>query len=241
MRRPAVLYGSLALAAICFVVACGDDPSTVKPSPLNPSPAASIEVIGPDSLGASESAQFVARIRQVDGTTKSATSMPNLRWSSSNPSVMFVSNSGVVTVADPGLDPVVGEAMITAEITPPGAVQGTRKVVIRPKAVITATLEAGPQATPGQYVFTLKFTESAGVPATVTDLWLHFDSGWSGQCGWNAGELGQPRLPANGTFALGPLTCPYDSYGGDIYLNVDISLRDDNGYVKRIYLDAIVR
>ena len=238
-RRRTVL--SLAIAAVAFLAACSDDPSPVKPSPLNPSPAASIEVIGPDSLGASESAQFVAKIRQVDGTTKSATSMPNLKWSSSNPSVMFVSNSGVVTVADPGLDPVVGEAMITAEITSPGAAQGTRKVVVRPKAVITATLEGGPQGTPGQYVFSLKLSESAGVAATVTDLWLHFDAGWSGQCGWDAAKLGQPRLPANGTLALGPLTCPYDSYGGDIYLDVDLSLRDDNGYVKRIFLNAVVR
>jgi hypothetical protein len=231
----------LTIAAVGLFVACGDDPSPVKPSPLNPSPAASIEVIGPDSLGAGQSAQFVANIRQVDGTTKSATSMPNLKWTSSNPSVMFVSSSGVVTVADPGFDPIGGEATITAEITPSGAAQGTRKVVIRPKAVITATLDGGQQGTPGQYIFTLKFTESAGVPASVTDLWLHFDSGWSGQCGWTAAELGQPRLPANGTFALGPLTCFYDPYGGDIHLDVDISLRDDNGYVTRIYLNAVVR
>ena len=119
--------------------------------------------------------------------------------------------------------------------------QGLTFVPSGPKAVIAAALEASQQGTPGQYGFAVKFTESAGVPATVTDLWLHFDSGWSGQCGWTAAELGQPRLPANGTLALGPLTCLYYPYGGDIYLDVDISLLDDNGYVTRIFLNAVVR
>jgi hypothetical protein len=241
MRRHPVLYGSLVMVAVGLFVACGDDPSPVKPSPVSASEFTGIEVIGPDSLGAGQSAQFVANIRQADGTTKSATSMPNLRWSSSNTSLMFVSSSGVVTSPDPSYDPPYGEAVITAELTNQPGVQGTRKVVIRPKAMVTAALDVGPQATPGQYVFALKFTESAGVSATVTDLWLHFDSGWSGQCGWTAADLGQPRLPANGTLALGPLTCLYDSYGGDIYLDVDISLRDDNGYVTRTYLHAVVR
>ncbi len=211
--------------------------SPVKPSQLSPSEFAGIEVSGPDGLRAGQSAQFVANIRQADGTTKSATSMPNLRWRSSDTSVMSVSNSGVVTAAPSGL----GEAVITADITPLGTVQGTRKVVILPKAVINAAFEVGQQGTPGQYAFTFRFTESAGVPATVTDLWMNFDAGWSGQCGWTAAELGQPRIPANGTLALGPLTCLYDPYGGDIYLDVDISLRDDNGYVTRIYLNAVVR
>ena len=234
MRRRAVLYGSLAIAVGLFV-ACGDDPSPVKPSQLSPSPFASIEVIGPDLVFGGHSAQFVANIRQADGTTKSATSMPGLRWRSSNPSVMSVNSSGVVTAS--GSES--GEAMISAEFTTPGALQGTRKVLIRP--AVTAALEVVPQGTPGQYVFSLKLTESAGVPATVTDLWLHFDTGWSGQCGWTAAQLGQPRLPANGTAALGPLTCPYDPYGGDILLDVDISLRDDNGSVTRIYLHSVVR
>ena len=237
MRKRSALCGFLTIAAVCLFVACGDDPSPVKPSQLSPSEFVGIEVLGPDSLKAGQSAQFVANIRQADGTTKSATSMPNLRWSSSDPSVLLVSNSGVVTANSTA----VGEAVITADIAPSGAVQGTRKVVILSKAVITATLEVGQQGTPGQYVFTLKFTESAGVPGTVTDLWMNFDAGWSGQCGWTAAELGQPRIPANGTLALGPLTCPYYPYGGDIYLDVDISLRDDNGYVTRIYLNAVVR
>jgi hypothetical protein len=175
MGTRSLLCGCLTIGAIgLFVAGCGDG-SPTKPSPPTPSEFAGIEVTGPDSLGAGQSAQFVANIRQTDGgTTKSATRMPNLRWRSSNPSVMFASSSGVVTASDSVFgESVSGEAVITAELTNPPGVQGTRKVVILPKAVITATLEAGPQGTPGQYVFALKFTESAGVPATVTDLWFH--------------------------------------------------------------------
>ena len=237
MRTHSVLLGALTIAAVGLLVACGDDPSPLKPSPPSPSEFTSIEVIGPEGLRSGQSAQFVANIRQADGTTKSATSMPNLRWRSSDPSVMWVNNSGLVTATSSG----VGEAVITADITPPGAVQGTRKVVVRPKAVVTAALEERPQGTPGQFAFAVNFTESAGLAATVTDLWLSFDEGWSGECQWTAAELGQPRLPANGTLALGPLTCRYYPYGGDIYLGVAISLRDDNGYVTRIFLNAVVR
>jgi hypothetical protein len=85
MRKRTVLYRSLMIVAVGLFVACGDDPSPVKPSPLSPSPFASIQVMGPDSVASGQSAQFVANIRQADGTTKSATSMPNLGWFSSNP------------------------------------------------------------------------------------------------------------------------------------------------------------
>jgi hypothetical protein len=134
MRRPAVLYGSLAIVAVGLVVACGDDPSPVKPSPLTPSPFAAIQVMGPDSIGPSQSAQFVAIIRQADGTTKSATSMPNLRWTSSDTSVLLVSSSGVVTSLDSMYgESVNGEAVITAELIGQTAVRGTREVVVQPE------------------------------------------------------------------------------------------------------------
>ena len=127
MRKRSVLYGVLTIAVGLFV-ACGDDPSPVKPSQISASPSASIEVIGPDSLEPGESAQFFANIRQADGTTKSATNMPNLIWRSSNTSVMSVSNSGLVTARSE-----VGEALITAE---QGAVRGERGVVIQSPSVV---------------------------------------------------------------------------------------------------------
>jgi hypothetical protein len=227
MRKRSVLYVCVTIAAVGLLAACRD-PAPVKPSPLSQSEFVGIEVTGPDSLGAGQSAQFVANIRQVDGTTKSATNMPNLRWRSSNTSVMSVSDSGVVTATQSA----VGEALITADITPLGAVQGTRKVVIRPKAVVTVALEVTQQDTSEQVSYVVKLSESAGVPATVTELWLTLDEGWSGQCSWTSDKLGPTRLPANGTLALGPLTC---GLGPDFNVVVSIWLTDDNGY--RTYVE----
>ena len=228
MRKHSVLYGALAIAAVGLLAACGDDSSPVKPSPLTPSPIAGIEVVGPDSLRAGQSAQFVANIRQADGTTKSATSMPNLRWSSSNTSVASVSNSGVVTAATPW---AVGEAVITAAITQQGVFPGTRRVVIG----LTAALEVSQQGAPGQrtYVFAVTLTESSGVSATVTGLLISLDDGVSGECIWTPDKLGETRLPANGTLALGPLACGYE---GSSNVGVSIDLTYDNGHATHVGL-----
>jgi hypothetical protein len=228
MQKRAGLFGSLTIAAVCLSVACGDDPLTT------PSEIARIQVIGPDSLKAGQSAQFVANIRQADGTTKSATRLPNLSWRSSNPSVISVSNSGMVTATPSGF----GEAVITAEMTSLVPYEGTHKVVIVPRAVVTGTLEVTQSRTaPNQvsYVFALKLTESAGVPATVTALWIDFDDGWSGQCFWTQDKLGQTRLTANGTLALDPLTCDL-GHGEAVDFSVNVTLTDDNGYLTGVYL-----
>jgi hypothetical protein len=130
MQTRAVLFGSLTLAAVGLFVACGDDPSPVKPSPISASPIASVQVIGPDSIYRGESVQFVASIRRSDGTTKSATSLPNLRWASSDMSVLLVNSSGVVRVTD-GMEGL-GEAAITASFTDLANVQGSRVISVQP-------------------------------------------------------------------------------------------------------------
>jgi len=122
------------IAAVGLFVACSDDPPPTSPTKLTPSPfVAAIEVVGPDWIGPSQSAQFVANIRQADGTTKSATSMPNLKWTSSDTSVVFVSSSGVVTSLDPSYDSPNGEAVITAALIDQPAVRGTREVIVQPQ------------------------------------------------------------------------------------------------------------
>jgi len=227
MRKRSVLYRSLTLAAVVLFAACGDDPLPTTPTTLSPSEFAGIEVVGPDSILAGQSVQFVANIRQADGTTKSARSMPGLSWRSSNTSVMSVSASGVVTATPSGF----GEAaMITADITAPGVVQGTREVVVKRKAAVTATFEVSQAgAEPNvPYVFDVKLTESAGVPATVTAIWITFDDGWGGQCSWTPDKLSQTRLPANGTLALEALAC---NDGGKAFsVEITVYLEDDSGY-----------
>ena len=129
MRRRAVFNSSCAIAIACLFVACSEDAPN-KPSPVSASPIASIQVIGPDSIYRGESVQFVASIRQSDGTTKSATSLPNLRWTSSDTSVLLVNNSGVARVTD-GMEGL-GEAVITASITDQANVQGSRAISVQP-------------------------------------------------------------------------------------------------------------
>jgi len=232
MRGRSVLYGSLAIAAAVLVVACGDDPIPTKPSEPSASPFAGIQVIGPDALSAGESVQFMASIRQADGTTKSVTSMPNLRWRSSDPSIVRVSETGMVTPSSSAR----GEATITADITPDGTIRGTREVVIVPRPVVTGTFDVT-QSEGDRYTFTVKLTESAGAPATVTDLWIDLDYGYSGQCNWTAGNLDQTRLPANGTLSLGPLIC---GYAGAFDVDVAITLKDDFGHVASVYLHRLL-
>ena len=129
MRRRAVFNSSCAIAIACLFVACSEDAPN-KPSPVSASPIASIQVIGPDLIYRGESVQFVASIRQSDGTTKSATSLPNLRWTSSDTSVLLVNNSGVARVTD-GMEGL-GEAVITASITDQANVQGSRAISVQP-------------------------------------------------------------------------------------------------------------
>jgi len=231
MRMRTVLYGSLAMAAVGLLAACSEDTPT-KPS----QPGAtfvSIQVMGPDSLVAGQSAQFVANIQQADGTTKSATSMPNLRWRSSIPTLLSVSSSGLAT-ATWGF----GEAVITADFTSPTFVQGTRVVSIL--RAVTGTIEVSQSGTEPHvsYVFALKLTESAGVPKTVTDLSITFDDGWGGGCNWFPYKLGPTRLPANGTLALEPLTC--DVYQKAFEVVVSITFTDDNGRMTYVELYRVL-
>ena len=132
MRTRSVPSHALTIIAVSLFVACGDDPATVKPSPPATSRFAGIEIVGPDSFFGS--AQLVAKIRQADGTTKSAMSMPGLTWRSSNPSVISVSSSGFVSEPDSVFgESGYGEAVITAELTGPPAVRGTREIVLQPE------------------------------------------------------------------------------------------------------------
>lgn len=146
MRRRPVLFLSLALATVGFVVACENSPT--KPSPLSASPLAGIDVIGPDSVPPGESAQLVANIRQADGTTKSASNVQTVSWRSSDSSVMLVNNTGLIT-ARPSAR---GEAMITAAVnTPAGVVQGTRVVVAQPQGtyrIVGSVHESGAPTVP---------------------------------------------------------------------------------------------
>jgi len=227
MCKRSLFYGALTIAAICvFVAGCGDG-SPTKPSPPTPSQIAAVEVIGPESMFSGQSVQFVADIRQADGTTKSTMGMPGLTWRSSNPRVISVSKTGVVTVS--GSES--GEAVITAAITASGA-QGTRTILVRP--AVAAALDITREGMPGEgwYVFAVTLTESAGVATTITSMWVTFDDGWGAQCNWTSKHLRQSRVPPNGTLVLDPMTCGAE---GAFNVQVSIELKNDNGETTQIY------
>ena len=129
MRNRAVLNSSLAIAVGSLLAACSEG-SPTKPTPPTASPITSVQVIGPDSIYRGEPVQFLASIRLADGTTKSAAKMPNLRWTSSDTSVLLVNDSGVVRVTD-GMEGL-GEAVITASFTDVTNVQSSRVISVQP-------------------------------------------------------------------------------------------------------------
>ena len=165
MHKRLLLSALLAIAAVGLFVACNDDPATNFPTRPSASPFAAIQVIGPDSVAAGQTAQFVASIRQIDGTTKSATSLPNLRWRSSNSSVVGVSNTGLVTVPPTAK----GEAIITADIAPQGIIRGTRELVVQPAGTYRIVGSVREADAPGVGVPGARVEVIPGPNSTITD------------------------------------------------------------------------
>lgn len=126
MPRPTVIGAALAIALVTTLVAC-DEPNSRTPTQPTPPSATSIQIVGPDSVAPGESAQFLANLRLPDGTVKSATSAPNLRWRSSHTGLLQVSSTGFARAGQ-----TRGEATLTADLLPNGAVRSTREVIIQP-------------------------------------------------------------------------------------------------------------
>jgi hypothetical protein len=85
-----------------------------------------LSISGPASLTPGQSVQFSATLHFSDGSTKTATSDPNLRWRSSNTAVLQVSSAGLVTATD-----VRGEAILRADWTQPSRT-GSKEIVVLP-------------------------------------------------------------------------------------------------------------
>ena len=98
MPRLSLVGCALAFVLIAMAAACGRSPVTRSPaSPLAPGVASVLQLSGPPSIAPGQSAQFTATIRLTDGTVKSATTGQNIRWTTTNSSLLQVSSSGVVT------------------------------------------------------------------------------------------------------------------------------------------------
>jgi hypothetical protein len=109
--------------------------------------------------------------------------------------------------------------------------------VPKPKAVVAGTFEVDQSGTEPDvaYGFTVKLTESAGVSAAVTSVWIVFDDYWGNSCGWSADKMVHTRLLANETLQLDYLPC--DNWGWQAYnVAIEVGLTDDNGYTTWVYL-----
>ena len=126
MRRLSMIGGALAIGLMALAAACGNPESRVPLSPSQPT-VAGLQVSGPASVAPGQSAQFLAATRLSDGTVKSSTSALNLRWRSSNTSVVQVTASGLVTAGQNR-----GEAVVTAELLPAAVIRGSREVIVLP-------------------------------------------------------------------------------------------------------------
>jgi hypothetical protein len=96
--------------------------------------------------------------------------MPNLRWRSSNRSLMQVSDSGMVT-ASPS---ATGEAVITADITPQGTVRSTREVLVQPEGtyrIVGSVREADALTVP---IIRARVEVLPGSKFTLTDSTGHY-------------------------------------------------------------------
>lgn len=147
MRRRTFLYGSIAVT-IGLLVACSKDPLPTSPTRLSAPKFSGIQVIGPESVAAGQSVQFTASMRQEDGTVKSALGVPNMRWFSSDTSVLTVSQTGMVT-GNPAAKG--GEATITADISNQPGVRGTRQILVQPEGtyrIIGSVREASAPTVP---------------------------------------------------------------------------------------------
>lgn len=245
MRKQSVLHAVLTIAAAGFLAGCGDggigDIPTQPTSGIT-SRLVGVEVTGQDLLNAGQTAQLVANISLADGTTKSASKLPNLTWRSSNTSVATVTNSGFV-VAKPS---AFGQtAVITAEVTSEAksdiAVQATRTITIRSKTSVTGEFDLSQQAgSNAEFVFGLRLTELGGVSGTIIDVWIDFDEGWGAFCGFSKDKLEPTRLSANGTLTLNPLVCGRVDWQ-PWTVTVGVTIKDDNGYDAHVFLGRLLR
>jgi hypothetical protein len=92
-RRFAVSL-ALTLAFAGLVAGCGDDRPPAGPSGPPPVGVVGLEIQGPASIAPGQSAEYAVIERLSNGTTRA---LPSAEWSSSDPSLVQVTSSGVAT------------------------------------------------------------------------------------------------------------------------------------------------
>ena len=157
-----IALSGLALSAL--TLAC-EQPATHLPStPSGPS-VNTVEVIGPASIPPGQPAQFSASLRLADGTVKTGSSGTNIRWRTSNGSVLQVNQTGLVTPMA-----AQGDAFITAEIPIGSGVRtGTREVVVQPPGTFRLVGTVVEDGNPSFFVPDARVEVSSGSPFAISN------------------------------------------------------------------------
>ena len=127
MRQLPLIGGALAIVLVALGAACGSEP--VTRSPVGPSAPfiAGLQISGPATIPPGQSAQLTAATRLSDGTVKFSTTAQNLRWRSTNTSVLQVSATGLATAGPNG-----GDTTVSVEVVGSPSLRGAREVIVVP-------------------------------------------------------------------------------------------------------------
>lgn len=192
--RRAATYGMLGLAT--WLVACGD--------PSGPPRAATVVIDAPATeLTVGASVQLTATVRDRDGNV--LTDRP-VEWSSSDPGVVSVSGSGLVTALAPGgaavtasADGRSASAQLTVHDSPP-------EIALSASTLnFTATQGGGP-APPR----TVSVENAGALPLTELSAQVVYPAGRPG--GWLTAQLSGSTAPATLTVTASPFGLAVGSY-----------------------------
>jgi hypothetical protein len=127
-RRTINCFALSALMVVAAAAACDQPETRIPTSPSAPS-LSGIEIVGPASVAPGGTTQLTARVRLDDGRLKTGSRATDIRWRSSDTSVMTVSSTGLVTaVAKQGDANVVAELPVGT-----GSRMATKEVVVLPE------------------------------------------------------------------------------------------------------------
>jgi len=160
LKRIAVL----SVVALFSTLACNQPPDNNPTAPTG-SAVNTLELIGPANIAPGQATQFSTSMRLADGTVKSGSTATDVRWRSSNTSVLQVSPAGLVT-------PVAnkGDAFITAELRIGTASRTvTREVVVQPEGTFRLVGQIQELNAPGFQVADARVEVVGGTSVAISD------------------------------------------------------------------------
>src|SRR5262245_61123361 len=164
MRYSGGLLAGVLITLAAVTVTC-DQPLTKIPLGPSALPVDDIAIVGPSSTAPGQSVQLSATVRMADGTMKTGFSHPDLRWRSSQPTVLQVSQTGLVTpLASQGETAIIVE-MRAGSFTR----SASREVVVLPPGTFRLSGVVSEEGLTSIKIPGARVEVTTGVPLTTTD------------------------------------------------------------------------